>query len=71
VLDLIYQIIVLRWVYPVQTLIVATTLALVPYPVVRGITNRMLSRVHRKSPSDKKGISWNGPSGSSENGPGA
>ena len=41
VLDVIYQVIVLRWVYPVQMLIVATAMALVPYLVVRGPTNRI------------------------------
>ena len=40
VLDVVYQIIVLHWVYPVQTLIVATMLAIVPYLVVRGLANR-------------------------------
>lgn len=40
-LDVIYQLAVLRWFYPVQTLIVATMLAVVPYLVVRGLTNRV------------------------------
>ena len=44
-LDVVYQIIVLRTVYPVQTLIVATTLAVVPYLLVRGLTNRFASRI--------------------------
>src|SRR5262249_18239318 len=30
VLDVVYQIVVLRWIYPVETLIVATMLALMP-----------------------------------------
>src|SRR5262249_10947572 len=41
VLDVIYQLIVFRWVYPGETLIVATTLAIVPYLVVRGPANRI------------------------------
>lgn len=45
-LDVIYQIIVLRWFYPMQTLIVAAMLAIVPYLVVRGLTNRVVSRLH-------------------------
>ncbi len=44
ILDVIYQIIVLHWLYPVQTLIVAMTLAIVPYLVVRGLTNRIATR---------------------------
>src|SRR5205809_8147623 len=39
VLDVVYQIIVLHWVYPLQTLIVATTLALIPCMVVRAVGN--------------------------------
>jgi hypothetical protein len=41
VLDLIYQIIVLRWFYPFETLLVAVLLALVPYLLVRGPVNRI------------------------------
>jgi hypothetical protein len=43
ILDVIYQIIVFHRLYPVQTLIVATILAIVPYLVVRGLTNRIVS----------------------------
>jgi hypothetical protein len=42
-LDVIYQIVVFRWVYPVETLIVATVLALVPCMVVRGVGNRVVT----------------------------
>ena len=48
VLDVVYQIIVLRWVYPVQTLIVATVLAIVPYLVFRGLANRVRRRMGPK-----------------------
>jgi hypothetical protein len=41
VLDVIYQIIVLRWFYPFETLLVAVFLALVPYLLVRGPVNRI------------------------------
>lgn len=47
VLDVIYQVIVLRWVYPGETLVVAATLALLPYLLVRGSTTR-LARLHTK-----------------------
>jgi hypothetical protein len=59
VLDVVYQIIVLRWFYPVQTLIVATMLALVPYLAIRGLTNRVVSRTRpgllRESCEDQRG----------------
>jgi hypothetical protein len=54
VLDVIYQVIVLRWVYAGQTLIVATTLAIVPYLVVRGLTNRIAARIRPRQPTDSK-----------------
>jgi hypothetical protein len=40
-LDTTYQVFVLRWFYPVQALIVAVVLAVVPYLLVRGLTNRV------------------------------
>lgn len=47
VVDVVYQIIQLKWVYIGEALIVAQFVALVPYVIVRGVTNRiarMLSR---------------------------
>lgn len=41
VLDIIYQIIVMRFVYPGEVIIVAFLLAIVPYLILRGLTNRM------------------------------
>lgn len=41
VLDVIYQLIVLRWVYPGEVLLVASLLALVPYLLIRGPVNRI------------------------------
>jgi len=40
-LDVIYQIIVLRFVYPGEALAVAFALAIVPYLIVRGLVNRL------------------------------
>ncbi|MDB6122665.1 MAG: hypothetical protein JWQ71_1658 [Pedosphaera sp.] len=40
-IDIIYEIIVLRHIYPGQSLIVATTLALIPYLIIRGPVNRI------------------------------
>jgi hypothetical protein len=44
VLDIVYQLIVQRWVYPGEVLIVAFILAIVPYLVLRGLVNRFASR---------------------------
>ena len=49
VMDLIYQVIVLRWFYPFQALIVASVLALLPYILVRGPVNR-IARFLRRPP---------------------
>ena len=40
-LDVVYQIIVLRFVYPGETIIVALVLAIVPYLILRGPVNRL------------------------------
>ena len=54
VLDMIYQVIVLRGVYAGQLLIVAATLAIVPYLVVRGLANRIAARILPRRPPDGK-----------------
>ncbi len=41
VLDVVYQINVLRFVYPGEALIVAFVLAIVPYLILRGLVNRL------------------------------
>ena len=41
VLDLVYEVIAFRWVYPVQALIIAVVLALIPYLILRGLSNRI------------------------------
>ena len=46
-MDLIYQVIVFRWFYPFETLIVAVVLALVPYLVLRGLVTRLAQ--HRRN----------------------
>jgi hypothetical protein len=40
VIDVVYQIVELRWVYPGETLIVAVILAFLPYLLVRGLATR-------------------------------
>lgn len=39
-MDVVYQVIVFRWVYPLEVLVVAFLLACVPYLLVRGPANR-------------------------------
>ena len=41
-LDAVYQIIVLRWVFPGEALLVAFILACVPYLLIRGPINRLM-----------------------------
>jgi hypothetical protein len=41
VLDVVYQLLVLRWVYLGQTIAVAFVLAIVPYLIVRGLVTRL------------------------------
>lgn len=43
IIDLIYQIIVLHWLHPLQALLVASTLALVPYSLARVTTRHITS----------------------------
>jgi len=42
VLDIIYQLLVLHELHPLQTLVVATMLAIVPYLIFRGPVNRIV-----------------------------
>jgi hypothetical protein len=47
ILDIVYSLKVLHWVYPGETLIVAFVLAIVPYVLLRGPIDRLL-QLHRK-----------------------
>jgi hypothetical protein len=44
VLDVVYQVIVERFVYPFEALLVALMLAIVPYLLLRGLVTRLFSR---------------------------
>jgi hypothetical protein len=44
VMDLIYQWIEYRWIFPIETLFIAVVLAIVPYLVLRGPVNRIWRR---------------------------
>jgi hypothetical protein len=52
-LDVIYQLIVIRWIYPGETLIVAAALALLPYLLFRGAVTR-IARFLRGPPSPQQ-----------------
>jgi hypothetical protein len=43
-MDCIYQLIVQRWIYPLEIVIVAFLLAVVPYILIRGPLNRVVRR---------------------------
>ena len=50
VLDVVYQVIVFRWVYPFESLAVSIILAILPYVLLRGLVNRIARIwVHPKS----------------------
>jgi hypothetical protein len=44
VLDAVYQYIELSWFYPVEAVLVALILAIIPYLAIRGPVNRLMSR---------------------------
>jgi hypothetical protein len=44
IMDVIYQWIVQKWIYPGETLIVAVVLAVIPYLLIRGPVNRIVRR---------------------------
>jgi hypothetical protein len=48
IMDIIYQLIVERWIYPIELLSVAIVLAVVPYLLVRGPVNRLAQHWPRK-----------------------
>ena len=44
ILDVVYQIVVQRFVYPGEAIVVALVLAIVPYLLVRGLVTRLARR---------------------------
>jgi hypothetical protein len=52
-LDVVYQIVEMRFVYPGEVIIVATVLAIVPYLILRGPVTR-LARMKHFSPTGKQ-----------------
>ena len=55
VLDTAYQLIVYRWVYPGQVLLVAVVCAIVPYVLVRGPITRTVRLLLRKRAESRHG----------------
>ena len=52
VLDIVYQLYVLRFVYPIEAITVAFILAIVPYLIVRGLVTR-LARTESRAESTR------------------
>ena len=48
IMDVIYQLIVLGWVYPLELILIAVLLAVVPYLLIRGPVNRLVRRLRGK-----------------------
>ena len=48
ILDIIYQLYVQRWIYPLETIVTAILLAIVPYFFIRGITDRIATFASRR-----------------------
>jgi hypothetical protein len=44
-LDSAFQLVVFRWIYPLQAIIIACTLAIIPYLIIRGPTARIARRL--------------------------
>jgi hypothetical protein len=55
ILDIVYQLIVLRWVYPGEALIVAIALAFLPYLLFRGLVTRVARMFRRTHPPEPTG----------------
>ena len=49
VLDAVFQLIVFKWIYPVELVVIAFVLACVPYLLIRGPANRVARGFSRRS----------------------
>jgi hypothetical protein len=54
VLDVVYQIIEQRFVYPGEAIIVAFTLAILPYLILRGLVTRVTKRIEVRRQHDRQ-----------------
>jgi hypothetical protein len=55
ILDVVYQIITVRWIHPMESLLVSVTLAFLPYLTLRGLFTR-LSRKYLESTMTRIGF---------------
>ncbi len=53
-LDVVYQLIVLHFVYPGETIVVAIVLAILPYLIVRGLVTRLARRIKLRHQHDRQ-----------------
>lgn len=49
VVDAVDQLIVIRWIYPIEAIVVATILTILPYLLIRGPVTRIARRVKSRS----------------------
>ena len=54
VIDVVYEFIAFRWIYPIQPLLVALVLAVIPYLLIRGPVNRMARRRYKSTAPERK-----------------
>jgi hypothetical protein len=54
VIDVVYEFIAFRWIYPFQPLLVALVLAVIPYLLIRGPVNRIATRRYKSTAPEKK-----------------
>jgi hypothetical protein len=54
VLDAVYQVIELRWIYPGEMIIVAVVLAIMPYLILRGLVTRLARRQEGRHQRDSQ-----------------
>ena len=50
IMDIVYQLLVLRGIRPIQTILVAVTVAIVPYVLLRGPVNRIARTFEHERP---------------------
>jgi hypothetical protein len=53
-MDVIYQVVVLKWVYPLQLIVVVFVLAFLPYLLLRGPVNRVTRRWIQSGPKSAR-----------------
>lgn len=54
VLDVIFSIITFKWVYPLESILIAFALACVPYVLVRGPVNRLFTHFRKPVQQDRE-----------------